>query len=361
MAGQDTRIRTVHRTVAAHPGQPQRRPEARLRDHAATSRRGPVGRWAPGTLYAALARLEEAGLVEPLDAGRPSPAVPADRGRRDRRSPSSSAGSSAFARAGAPPARRARAMRSLLIRCYPARWRDRYGDEFEAILDERPLGPFDVADILLGALDARLRHARPACRPPRRKGFRHVAPHRRHRRHPRRRVARRQRRPGDRARRRTWIQPCRRRPVPRRCGPAARRPAGLSAFQARVAPGHVLGGLRGRRRSGMLVCSRRRSSGLHLDYEGCLGRVHPRGLQRPRRFGAVRRSRPIAPLPFRAARRCVVGVGVDPDVRRLVSPATTFRRPADLDHDRRLPASAGSPSGVDAIRLDRPAIEARPA
>ncbi len=47
-------------------------------------------------------------------------------------------------------------MRSLLIRCYPARWRARYGDEFEAILEERPLGPFDVADILLGALDAQL-------------------------------------------------------------------------------------------------------------------------------------------------------------------------------------------------------------
>ena len=48
-------------------------------------------------------------------------------------------------------------MTSLLIRCYPARWRARYGDEFEAILEERPLGPFDVADILLGALDAQLR------------------------------------------------------------------------------------------------------------------------------------------------------------------------------------------------------------
>ena len=47
--------------------------------------------------------------------------------------------------------------RSLLIRCYPARWRDRYGDEFEALLGDRPLGPFDVADILLGALDAQLR------------------------------------------------------------------------------------------------------------------------------------------------------------------------------------------------------------
>ena len=48
-------------------------------------------------------------------------------------------------------------MRSLLIRLYPARWRARYGDEFEAILEARPLGPYDVADILFGALDAQLR------------------------------------------------------------------------------------------------------------------------------------------------------------------------------------------------------------
>lgn len=48
-------------------------------------------------------------------------------------------------------------MKSLLIRLYPARWRARYGDEFLALLEARPLGPFDVADILLGALDAQLR------------------------------------------------------------------------------------------------------------------------------------------------------------------------------------------------------------
>lgn len=47
-------------------------------------------------------------------------------------------------------------MRALLIRCYPERWRERYGDEFAALLEERPLGPFDVADVLLGALDAHL-------------------------------------------------------------------------------------------------------------------------------------------------------------------------------------------------------------
>ena len=47
-------------------------------------------------------------------------------------------------------------MITLLLRLYPARWRARYGDEFAALLAERPLGPFDVADVLLGALDAHL-------------------------------------------------------------------------------------------------------------------------------------------------------------------------------------------------------------
>ena len=47
-------------------------------------------------------------------------------------------------------------MIGLLLRFYPARWRARYGDEFAALLDERSLGPFDVADVLLGALDAHL-------------------------------------------------------------------------------------------------------------------------------------------------------------------------------------------------------------
>ena len=45
----------------------------------------------------------------------------------------------------------------LLLRLYPAAWRDRYGDEFAALLEERPLSPFDVLDIALGAFDARLR------------------------------------------------------------------------------------------------------------------------------------------------------------------------------------------------------------
>jgi hypothetical protein len=45
---------------------------------------------------------------------------------------------------------------SLLVRLYPSVWRERYGDELAAILEDRPPGPFDVADLLLGAIDAHL-------------------------------------------------------------------------------------------------------------------------------------------------------------------------------------------------------------
>ena len=62
-------------------------------------------------------------------------------------------------------------MKTLLISLYPARWRARYGDEFLAVLQERPLGPFDVADILLGALDAQLRLRRVGSQPSSRKGI----------------------------------------------------------------------------------------------------------------------------------------------------------------------------------------------
>jgi hypothetical protein len=53
----------------------------------------------------------------------------------------------------------------LLIALYPARWRGRYGEEFRAVLESRPLGPFDVADVLLGAIDARSRPLRFAGEP----------------------------------------------------------------------------------------------------------------------------------------------------------------------------------------------------
>ena len=57
-------------------------------------------------------------------------------------------------------------MNGLLVRLYPATWRARYGEEFLALLEERPVGPFDVADVILGALDARLRLRRHAADSP---------------------------------------------------------------------------------------------------------------------------------------------------------------------------------------------------
>jgi hypothetical protein len=47
-------------------------------------------------------------------------------------------------------------VRRVLLALFPAPWRARYGEEFEVLLEERPLGPFDVADILLAAFDAHL-------------------------------------------------------------------------------------------------------------------------------------------------------------------------------------------------------------
>jgi hypothetical protein len=44
----------------------------------------------------------------------------------------------------------------LLLRLYPGRWRARYGAEFAALLKEHALAPYDVLDVLFGALDAHL-------------------------------------------------------------------------------------------------------------------------------------------------------------------------------------------------------------
>ena len=43
-----------------------------------------------------------------------------------------------------------------LIRLYPRAWRERYGEELSLLLEDRPPGPFDALDLLLGALDAHL-------------------------------------------------------------------------------------------------------------------------------------------------------------------------------------------------------------
>jgi hypothetical protein len=43
-----------------------------------------------------------------------------------------------------------------ILRLYPGAWRERYREEMESILDERSPGPFEMVDLLLGALDAHL-------------------------------------------------------------------------------------------------------------------------------------------------------------------------------------------------------------
>jgi hypothetical protein len=45
---------------------------------------------------------------------------------------------------------------SRLLRLYPRAWRDRYGEEFLALLSERPSSFADRVDIVRGAMDARL-------------------------------------------------------------------------------------------------------------------------------------------------------------------------------------------------------------
>jgi hypothetical protein len=47
-------------------------------------------------------------------------------------------------------------VRGWLMRMYPRAWRDRFGDEFDALLENCLRSPLDVLDILLGALDAHL-------------------------------------------------------------------------------------------------------------------------------------------------------------------------------------------------------------
>ena len=46
--------------------------------------------------------------------------------------------------------------RTWLVRLYPQGWRERYGDEFEALLEQCLHSPLDTLDVVLGALDAHL-------------------------------------------------------------------------------------------------------------------------------------------------------------------------------------------------------------
>ena len=49
----------------------------------------------------------------------------------------------------------------LALRLYPAAWRDRYGDEFGALLEETPMSVSAVFDVLVAAVDAHLHPSGP--------------------------------------------------------------------------------------------------------------------------------------------------------------------------------------------------------
>lgn len=46
--------------------------------------------------------------------------------------------------------------RSFLLRLYPAKWLARYGDEFDALLDDLEMSPRTLADVLVAALRTHL-------------------------------------------------------------------------------------------------------------------------------------------------------------------------------------------------------------
>jgi DNA-binding PadR family transcriptional regulator len=106
----------------------------------------------PGTLYGALARLEKRGLIEALEPERRRPYRLTGR-RDDARDP---AQQPERLRRDRPRPDEARRAVSALIHLYPRAWRDRYGDEFLALLDARPPTLGDRLDIVRAALDARM-------------------------------------------------------------------------------------------------------------------------------------------------------------------------------------------------------------
>jgi hypothetical protein len=55
-------------------------------------------------------------------------------------------------------------MRALL-HLYPRAWRERYGDELVALLEDRPPSPLDLVDLVRGAFDARLHPQLPGAQP----------------------------------------------------------------------------------------------------------------------------------------------------------------------------------------------------
>ena len=107
----------------------------------------------PGTLYAALARLERRGLIEAAGgrstaAGRIGSPVWASDGPRPARATAGAVPDGSGAPSGD--------VMSALLRLYPRSWRERYEREVLGLLEARPPSLGDRVDIVRGAVDARL-------------------------------------------------------------------------------------------------------------------------------------------------------------------------------------------------------------
>ena len=111
----------------------------------------------PGTLYAALARLEALWSHPGARRGGSSAAVRT--GRAGRPAPrDATAAALTLQRAGAAASRGAFPMKALL-RLYPSTWRARYGAEMTYVLEQRGRRLLDAPDLIRGALDAHLHPA----------------------------------------------------------------------------------------------------------------------------------------------------------------------------------------------------------
>src|SRR5579871_1802542 len=89
-----------------------------------------------------------------------APALPADGYRRPgpacpARAPRDGRPGGAQPSAGGAGMNRARVARTLL-RLYPRRWRERYGEEYAAVLEQHGIDAATLLDVAAGALDARL-------------------------------------------------------------------------------------------------------------------------------------------------------------------------------------------------------------
>jgi DNA-binding PadR family transcriptional regulator len=126
-------------------------------DHTAQTLQETIGqdttrRLEPGTLYGPLAALEQYGWIELLEID-----------GAHRLYSLTDAGASALSGEQERRSRQRRHRQRCLMKAmtgiqvlYPQRWRERYGDEMQALLERHPVTLFTVVDGLQSALDARL-------------------------------------------------------------------------------------------------------------------------------------------------------------------------------------------------------------